>query len=91
MCSNHSASLADNFVLFYHDLHRITPGETPCTGNKKNHCLKVLDRHYKQVGLDIRKGRKIQWNDFETVKTLANEVGITCVELVMNEDKIKKH
>ena len=72
MCSNHSVSLADNFVLFYHDLQRITPGETPCTGNKKNYCLKVLDRHYKQVGLDIRKGRKIQWKDFETVKTLAN-------------------
>ena len=55
MCSNHSVSLADNFVLFYHDLQRITPGETPCTGNKTTeHCLKVLDRHYNQVGLDIK-------------------------------------
>ena len=88
MCSTHSVSLADNFVLFYHDLQRITPGETPCVDNvKTNHCLKVLDRHYKQVGLDIRKGRKIQWKDFETVETLANEAGITCTELVMNEGK----
>ena len=79
MCSNHSVSLADNFVLFYHDLQRITPGETPCTGNKKtDHCLKVLDRHYKEVGLDIRKGRKMEWKDFETVETLANEVDIIC-------------
>ena len=85
MCSNHSVSLANNFVLFYHDLQRITPGQTPCTGNKKNHCLKVLDRHYKQVGVEIRKGRKIQWKDFEMVKTLANEIGILCTKLVMNE------
>ena len=79
MCSNHSVSLADNFVLFYHDLQRITPGKTPCTGNKTTeHCLKVLDGHYNQVGLDIKKGRKIQWKDFETVTTLAKEVGIIC-------------
>ena len=89
MCSNHSVSLADNFVLFYHDLQRITPGETPCTGNKKNHCLKVLDRHYKQVGLDIRKGRKIQWKDFETAKTLANEVGIICTMKVKRNTLIR--
>ena len=91
MCSNHSVSLADNFVLFYHDLQRITPGETPCTGNKKNHCLKVLDQHYKQVGLDIRKGRKIEWKDFETVETSANEIGIMCSKLVMNGGKIERH
>ena len=92
MCSNHSVSLDDNFVLFYHDLQRITPGKTPCIGNKKtDHCLKVLDRHYKQVGLDIRKGRKIQWKDFETVKTLANEAGIICSNLVMNGGKRKRH
>ena len=92
MCSNHSVSLEDNFVLFYHDLQRITPGKTPCFGNKKtDHCLKVLDRHYKQVGLDIRKGRKMQWKDFETVKTLANEAGIICSNLVMNEGKRKRH
>ena len=85
MCSNHSVSLADNFVLFYHDLQRITPGETPCTGNKKtDHCLKVLDRHYKQVGLDIRKGRKMEWKDFEMVETLANEVDIICAMKAIN-------
>ena len=79
MCANHSISLAKNFVLFYHDLQRITPGETPCTANKKTeHCLKVLDRHYKQVGLEIIKGRKIQWKDLERVETLAKEVGIIC-------------
>ena len=80
MCSNHSVSLAKNFVLsFYHDLQRITPGETPCTANKKTeHCLKVLDRHYKQVGLEIIKGRKIQWKDLERVETLAKGVGIIC-------------
>ena len=91
MCSNHSISRTANFVLFYHDLHRITPGETPCIGNKRNHCLKVLDRYYKQVGLEIRKGRKMQWKDFETVKTLANEIGIICSNLVTNEGKIKRH
>ena len=79
MCSNHSVSLADNFVLFYHDLQRTTPGETPCTGNNTTeHCLKVLDGHYNQVGLDIKKGRKMQWKDFETVTTIAKEAGIIC-------------
>ena len=79
MCSNYSVSLAKNFVLFYHDLQRTTPGKTPCIGNMKTeHCLKVLDRHCKQVGLEIRKGRKIQWKDVETVKTLAKEVDIIC-------------
>ena len=79
MCANQSISLAKNFVLFYHDLQRITPGETPCTANKKTeHCLQVLDGHYKQVGLEIRKGRKIQWKDLETVETLAEEVDIVC-------------
>ena len=87
MCSNHSVSLAKNFVLFYHDLQRITPGETPCIGNTKTeHCLQVLDRHYKQVGLEIRKGRKIQWKDLETVGTLAKEVDIVC----KNEGKEKE-
>ena len=94
MCSNHSVSLADNFVLFYHDLHRISPGETPCIGNKNtDHCLNALDRHYKQVGLDIRKGRKMQWKEFETVnmvKILANETGIICSDLLMNGGKIRE-
>ena len=82
LCSNgssHSISLANNFVLFYHDLQRITPGKTPCIANKKTeHCLKALDRHYKQVGLEIRKGRKIQWKDFDMINTLAKEVDIIC-------------
>jgi len=90
MCSNHSVSLADNFVLFYYDLQRITPGKTPCTGNKTTeHCLKVLDRHYNQVGLDIKKGRKIQWKDFETVTTLAKEADIIC-PMLMTPAKNKK-
>ena len=87
MCSNHSVSLAKNFALFYHDLQRITPGETPCTANEKTeHCLKALDRHYKQVGLEITKGRKIQWKDCAMVETLAKEVDISC----QNEGKNNK-
>jgi len=90
MCSNHSVSLADNFVLFYHDLQRITPGKTPCSGSKTSeHCLKVLNRHYNQVGLDIKKGRKIQWEDFETVTTLAKEADIIC-PMLMTPAKNKK-
>ena len=77
MCFNHPVSLAKNFVLFYHDLQRITPGKTPCIANKTTkHCLKALDRHCKQVGLEIRKGRKIQWEDLEKVEILAKEVDI---------------
>ena len=55
MGSYYSVLRANNFLLFYHDLQRVTPGKTPCSGNKKNHCLTVLDRHCKQIGAEIKK------------------------------------
>ena len=70
MCSNRSVSVTDNLVLFNHDLHSVTPAQTPCTGRKKNDCLKVLERHFNQVALDIKSGRNIQWRDFQTVENL---------------------
>ena len=79
-CSKHSVSVADNLVLFNHDLQRVAPGQTPCTGRNRKDCLNVLERHYNQVGLDIRNGRQIQWKDFETVETLADEVDIVCLK-----------
>ena len=81
MCTNHSViSLSDNLVLFNHDIERVKHRkQTPCTGNNTNVCLKVLERHYHQIGLEIQKNeRKIDWQDVETVEKLAGEVDITC-------------
>ena len=82
ICSNRSVSVTDNLVLFNHDLHSVTPAQTPCTGSKKNDCLKVLERHFYQVALDIKNGRNIQWRDFQTVEKLANEDDIICTSEV---------
>ena len=81
MCTNHSViSLSDNLVLFNHDIERVKHRkQTPCSGNNTNVCLKVLERHYHQIGLEIQKNeRKIDWQDVETVEKLAGEVDITC-------------
>ena len=66
ICSNHSeVSLKDNLVLFNHDLQRVEHLlQTPCTGNKTTACLKALERHYNQVGLEIKRNeRKLDWAD----------------------------
>ena len=84
ICSNHSAvSLTDNLVLFNHDLQRVENLlQTPCTDNKTNACLKALERHYNQVGLEIKRSeRKVDWADLERVEKLANEVDIVCKSL----------
>ena len=82
ICSNRSVSVTDNLVLFNHDLQSMTPAQTPCTGSKKNDCLKVLERHFNQVALDIKNGRNMQWRDFQTVEKLANEDDIICTSEV---------
>ena len=84
ICSSHSASLSDNLLLFKHDLQRLDTN-LPCTGNSTNACLQVLERHYNQVGLEIKQQvRKVEWTNVETVEKLANEFGIKCPPIVMN-------
>ena len=79
ICSNRSVSLSDNFVLFNHDLQFVkSVGETPCTGSYTNTCLEVLERHYNQVGLEIKQGRKVEWSNVEIVEKLASEFNIQC-------------
>ena len=79
ICSNRSVSLSDNFVLFNHDLQFVkSVDETPCTGSYTNTCLEVLERHYNQVGLEIKQGRKVEWSNVETVEKLASEFKIQC-------------
>jgi len=72
--------LKDNLVLFNHDLQRVENLlQTPCTGNNTNACLKALERHYNQVGLEIKRNeRKLDWADLERIEKLANEVDIVC-------------
>ena len=82
ICSNCSVSVTDNLVLFNHDLHSVTLAQTPCTGSRKNDCLKVLERHFNQVALDIKSRRNIEWRDFQTVEKLANEDDIICTSEV---------
>ena len=81
ICSSHSASLSDNLLLFEHDLQRVNT-HPPCTGNSTNACLQVLERHYNQVGLEIKQQvRKVEWTNVETVEKLANEFEIKCQPL----------
>ena len=72
--------MRDNLVLFNHDIERVKNlQQTPCTGNSKDVCLKVLECHYNQVGREIKKnGRKIDWRDVEAVERIAGEFDIVC-------------
>ena len=79
ICSNRSFSGDSNLVLFNHDLMKLKPGhETPCIGSNRNHCLKILESHYNQVGTEIKQGREIKWRDLEIVERLAKEAGFIC-------------
>ena len=79
ICSTRSFSADTNLVLFNHDLARLKRGhETPCIGSKRNNCLKNLERHYNQVGIDIKQGREIKWQDLEVVERLAREADMMC-------------
>ena len=86
ICTNHSVSLSNNFVLLNHDLQRVKSlggntfvEQSLCTGSNTNFCLQVLERHYNQVGLEIKQNvRKLEWHNIETVKKLANDVDIKC-------------
>ena len=82
ICSSRSKSLSDNFVLLNFDLQFVeTVDETPCTGNHISTCLRVLERHYKQIGSEIKKGREVEWRNVEIVEKLANEFDIQCSSL----------
>ena len=79
ICSSRPFSADTNLVLFNHDLMKLKPGhEIPCAGSKRNHCLKSLERHYNQVGIDIKQGREIKWRDLEVVERLAKEADMIC-------------
>ena len=79
ICSNRSFSADTNLVLFNHDLMKLRRGhESPCTGSNRNYCLENLERHYNQVGTDIKQGRQIKWRDLENVERLAKKADITC-------------
>ena len=82
MCANSTVSPTNNLILFNHDLQRVHPGETPCTGEKKTSCLNILNSHYNEVAQDIKNnGRKLAWENLETVEMLGREVAINCKKL----------
>lgn len=80
LCSNHSFSVNNNLVLFNSDLQRVQNEEqSPCTGNNTSLCWQVLERHYNQIGLEIKQNwRQLDWRNVETVEKLANEMDIKC-------------
>ena len=79
ICSNRSFSADTNLVLFNHDLMKLKRGhESPCTGSKRSRCLESLERHYNQVGNDIKQGREIKWRNLKTVERLAKKADIIC-------------
>ena len=84
VCEKHNFSLSDNFYLLHHDLQRVKELQpNTCAGNNTDYCLQVLDRHYKEVGLEIKQnGRKLLWSNVDVVEKLGNEVGLTCKSLL---------
>ena len=83
VCSKQEFSLRDNFDLFHHDLQRVrSVQQNPCSqqaGRKNNSCLQVLERHYKQVSVEVKeRGRKLDWHSVEKVEKLANDMDIKC-------------
>ena len=69
-------------VFLKHDLQDLGNrglDKKPCIGNNLNKSLQVLDRHYNQVGLEIKQGRrKLEWHNVETAEMLANEFDMQC-------------
>ena len=80
ICTDHTAEFKDNLPLFNYDLQFITdPYKSPCNaGNYNLTCLRILERHYNQVGLEIKEGRKLEWRNTEMVEQLAKNAGIKC-------------
>ena len=77
ICSNRTFLPSDNLIFFVHDLQM---GNTnhPCKGNITQTCLQVLERHYNQVGHEIKQGRKLEWSTLEIAEKVASEFGVTC-------------
>ena len=80
ICTNHTAAFKDNLPLFNYDLQFITdPNKSPCnTGNNKLTCLRILERHYNQVGVEVKEGRKLEWSNMKIVEQFAKNSGIKC-------------
>ena len=78
-CADHSVALRNNLVFFNHDIQRFNHPAPPCPGNSTFTCLQILERHYNQVGLEIRQnGRRMDWRDVEIVEKLAKETEVKC-------------
>ena len=80
ICTNHTAAFKDNLPLFNYDLQFITdPNKSPCnTGNNNLTCLRILERHYNQVGVEVKEGRKLEWSNMKIVEQFAKNSGIKC-------------
>ena len=78
-CSNRTASLITNFVLFNHDVQRLGHPAPPCPKNREETCVQLLERNYDQIGLEIKqKTRKLDWKNVEIVEKLAKELKLQC-------------
>ena len=82
ICTNVSVSLSTNLAFLKHDLQGLEVrglDKKPCIGNNLKKCLQVLERHYNQVGLEIKQGRrKLEWHNVETAEMLAREFDMQC-------------
>ena len=82
ICSNVSVSLSTNLAFFKHDLQGLNVRglvQKPYIDDNLNTCLQVLERHYNQVGLEIKQGwRKLELYNVETAEMLASEFDIQC-------------
>ena len=77
ICSNRTFLPSDNLIFFVQDL-QVGNRNHPCKGNNTQTCLQVLERHYNQVGREIKQGRKLEWSTLEISEKVASEFGVTC-------------
>ena len=81
-CSNRTASLITNFVLFNHNIERVDKPAPPCPRSREDTCLQLLQRNYNQIGLEVKqKTRKLDWQNVKTVEKLAIELKLQCDSL----------
>ncbi|XP_046863291.1 uncharacterized protein LOC124457036 [Xenia sp. Carnegie-2017] len=83
MCIKYSRlDLNRLFNLFKSDMHSLKERLNiphPCIGNHTQYCLKILKRHVKNVGDEIKDNkRRMTWEDVTTVDSIARILGVNC-------------
>ncbi|EDO32265.1 predicted protein [Nematostella vectensis] len=83
-CPARNVSMDRSLILFHHDLQRVeSPFDTPCAGEHRAACLKILQEYFQDVKRELEQGvRTLEWQSVETVDEIAKQNGIQCSALL---------